>query len=139
MNTSNPKTMQPSDFEVNKTWLAYRINSAPINVDQKEIDLYVLQDAASMFLFGNAFSTVGSDSPEIKEVEKLLRSAHAKRDEWPSELLLPGNPGNDNSFAKAAHKHGVKVRGVPESQLSFYIKDTQEAYEDFLGRSEGDA
>ena len=139
MNTSNPKTMQPSDFEVNQTWLAYRINSAPINVDHKEVDLYVLQDAASMFLFGNVFAAAGTDYPEIKEVEKLLHSAYAKRNEWPTDLLLPGNPGSDNSFAMVARKHGVKVRGVPESQLSFYIKDTQEAYEDFLGGSEGDA
>ena len=139
MNTLNPKTMQPSDFEINKTWLAYRINSAPINVDHKEVDLYVLQDAASMFLFGNAFAAAGTDFPGIKEVEKLLHSAYSKRGEWPTELLLPGNPGNDNSFAKAAHRHGVKVRGVPESRLSLYIKDTQEAYEDYLWRSEGDA
>ena len=139
MNTLNPKTMQPSDFEVNQTWLAYRINSAPINVEHKEVDLYVLQDAASMFLFGNAFAAAGTDYPEIKEVEKLLNSAYAKRNEWPTELLLPGNPGSDNALVKFARKHGVKVRGVPESQLSLYIKDTQEAYEDFLGGSESDA
>ena len=139
MKAPNPKTLQPRDYQVNETWLAYRINSAPINVDHKEIDLYVLQDAASMFLFGNVFAAAGTDFPEIMQVEKLLSSAHAKRDQWPIELLLPGNPGQDNSFVIAAGKHEVKVRGVPESQLSFYIKDTQEAYEDFLGSSEGDA
>ena len=139
MKTPNPKTLQPRDFQVNQTWLAYRINSAPINVDHKEIDLYVLQDAASMFLFGNVFATAGTDFPEITQVEKLLSSAHAKRDQWPTELLLPGNPRKDNSFVIAAGQQGVKVRSVPESQLSFYIKDTQEAYEDFLGSSEGDA
>ena len=139
MKTPNPKTLQPRDFQVNKAWLAYRINSAPINVDHKEIDIYILQDAASMFLFGNVFAAAGTDFPDIIQVEKLLDSAHAKRDQWPTELLLPGKPGNDNSFVIAACKHGIKVRGVPESQLSFYIKDTQEAYEDFLGSSKGDA
>jgi len=131
--------MQPRDFTVNKTWLAYRINSLPIVVEDKEVDLYVLQDAASMFLFGNAFAPVGSDCPTLKEAERLMGSAQAKRDEWPNELLLPGKIETENSFAKVARHYGVIVRHVPESQLSFYIKDTQQGYEEFLGRGENDA
>jgi hypothetical protein len=138
MNTPIPRTLQPDDFIVNQTWLAYRINSTPLTVENQEIDLYVLQDAGSMFLFGNAFAPAGSGYPAAEDVERLLNSAHEKRDEWPSELLLPGNPGRDNSFAQVAQRYGVRVRNVPESQLSFYIKDTQKAYEEFLGRGDGD-
>jgi hypothetical protein len=134
MKTPQQQTMQPKDFRVNQTWLAYRINRAPLNVGGQEINLYVLQDAASMFLFGNAFAPAGSDWPPAREVEKLLDSAYAKKDEWPSELVLPGNPEPENSFAMAARNRGINVRNVPESQLSFYIKDTQEAYEEFLTR-----
>jgi hypothetical protein len=131
--------MQPSDFRVNQTWLAYRINRAPLKVEGQAIDLYVLQDAASMFLFGNAFAPDGSDCPDLKEVRKLMGTAHAKRDEWPSELILAGSHGQENSFIKVAHEHGVAIRTVPESQMSFYIKDTQEAYEEFFARGESDA
>ena len=139
MNKSLPRTLQPGHFAVNRTWLAYRINSVPLIVENREVDLYVLQDAASMFLFGNAFAPAGAACPEVSEAERLLESAHTKRHEWPAELFLPGNPGLDNSFSIIANKHGVSIRNVPESQLSFYIKDTQEGYEEFLGRGESDA
>ena len=131
--------MQPSDFRVNETWLAYRINQAPMQIEGQDVDLYVLQDAASMFLFGNLFAPHGADYPDAEEIEKLMMSAHKKRDEWPVELFLPGSHLSDNSFAKIAQKHGICIRSVPESQMSFYIKDTQEAYEDFLPRNTGDA
>ena len=139
MSKTKPKTMQPSDFEVNRTWLVYRINQAPIQVEGQEIDLYILQDAGSMFIFGNVFAEHGSDYPKADEVQKLLLSAHSRKDEWPDELLLPGAPAPENSFIKVAKKHGIKARAVPESQMSFYIKDTQEAYEEFLSRDAGDA
>ena len=131
--------MQPSDFQVNQTWLAYRINQAPLLVEGNAIDLYVLQDAASMFLFGNAFAAPGADCPDVKEVEKLLGSAYKKGSAWPSELVLPGTHRADNAFIKAAQQHGIAVRSVPESQMSFYIKDTQEAYEEFFTRGYSDA
>ena len=139
MTKPKPKTMQPGDFQVNSTWLAYRINTAPMQVEGQAIDLYVLQDAASMFLFGNVFAPHGADYPDANEVEKLMASAHGNRDEWPSELILPGTHGPDNSFVKVAKKHGVAVRSVPESHMSFYIKDTQESYEQFLSRGTSDA
>ena len=139
MKTSKPKTLQPGDFQVNNTWLAYRINAAPIQVERQAIDLYVLQDAASMFLYGNVFAPHGADYPEASEVEKLMESAHAKRNEWPSEILLPGAHDPSNSFVKVAKQFGITVRFVPESQMSFYIKDTQEGYEEFLSRGTSDA
>ena len=131
--------MQPDQFQVNQTWLAYRINVAPMQVEGKAIDLYVLQDAASMFLFGNAFAPHGADGPAIEDVQKLLESARRKRNEWPTELVLPGKHGPANSFIQVAKREGVFVRTVPESHMSFYIKDTQEAYEQFLSRGDSDA
>ena len=131
--------MQPGDFQVNQTWLAYRINQTPLRIEGRPIDLYVLQDAASMFLFGNAFAPHGADFPDQKEVEKLMTSAYERRSEWPSELVLPGTYRSENSFIKVAKKHGIAVRSVPESQMSFYIKDTQEAYEEFFSRGGGNA
>ena len=139
MTTKSPKTLQPKDFQVNRTWLAYRVNRVPLITEGQEIDLYVLQDAASMYLFGNAFAPFGTDCPPLQDVENLLKSAYARKSEWPSELVLPGKPGLENSFSKAARSFGIVVRSVPESHLSFYINDTQEAYEEFLARDEGDA
>lgn len=51
-------TMHPRDFEVNQTWLAFRVNQRPLLAEGQEFDIFVLQDAASMFIFGNAFAAV---------------------------------------------------------------------------------
>jgi hypothetical protein len=134
MPAPKPKAMHPRDFKVNGSWLAYCINRAPIHVDGQEIDLYILQDAASMYIFGNAFAPRGSDYPSEADVEKLMRSAHEKNEEWPIEIVLPGVPDATNSFAKVAKQHGIAVRTVPESQMSIYIKDAQDSYEEFLLR-----
>ena len=131
--------MKPSDFQVNRTWLAYRINQSPLHAEEQEIDLYVLQDAASMFLFGNVFAPHGAESPDLKDAHELMELAFAKKNEWPSELILPGRPARENSFAQVAKEHGVVVRSVAESQLSYFIKDVQESYEEFLARDNGDA
>ena len=136
---TTPRTMQPSDFQVNQTWLAFKITKAPLQVEGQAVDLYVLQDAGSMFLFGHALAPHGEDYPPIGEAKRLMASAYAKRNEWPSELVLPGRRAPDNSFAKVAAQNGVAQRFVPESQMSLYIKDTQESYEEFLGRGESDA
>ena len=124
---------------MNDTWLAYRINRGPLLVEGQAIDLYILQDAASMFIFGNVFAPHGADHPTYEEVERLLTTAYEKRDAWPSELVLPGTHGSDNSFIKVAQQNGFAVRSVPESQMSFYIKDAQEGYEEFLSRGTSDA
>jgi hypothetical protein len=139
MAKSTPRTLQSGDFQVNRTWLAYRINQAPVHAEGYEVDIYVLQDAASMYLFGNAFAPHGTEFPDLEAVERLMDGAYSKKNEWPSELLLPGTPGRENTFSKVAREHDILVRSVPESQLSFFIKDVQESYEHFLSRTEGDA
>ena len=139
MSKSSLRTMQPSDYQVNKTWLAYRINTTPLQVEGQAIDLYVLQDAASMFLFGNAFAPSGTAYPPAEEVEQLMVSARDKKNKWPSELVLLGNPVPENTFAAVARRHGIAVRFVPGSQMSLYITDTQKAYQEFLFPDASDA
>lgn len=90
-------------------------------------------------LFSETLSPRTDLNPNAEEVEKLLLSAHSRKGEWPVELLLPGVPAAENSFIKVAKQDGLKARAVPESQMSFYIKDTQEAYEEFLSRGAGGA
>lgn len=70
---------------------------------------------------------------------KLLERAWAHRQEWPEELVLLGKPSEENGFVRAATGTGVAVRAVPEASLSFYIKDVQEAFEEYFRKgSAGD-
>jgi hypothetical protein len=127
-----PKTLLPEDFEHNQAWLVFRINQAPIQVPDQEFDIYVLQDAASMLVFGQVFATHGEDEFIANEVVQLMNLAHSKAQEWPNELILPGVPRANNPFVALARHHKISVRSVSESELSFYIKDVQEGFEAFF-------
>jgi hypothetical protein len=126
--------MQPSDFLPNGTWLAFRMNRLPVVNKDGEFDIFVLQDAGSMFLFGTAFAAPGAEAPPKKEVTRLFRSAWSHRQEWAQELLLVGNPSTKNAFVRAAREQGLRVRAVAEARMSFYIKDVQSSFEEYAAR-----
>lgn len=129
-------TMRPEDFRVNGTWLAFRVNQFPIQAEGAARDIFVLQDAASMFIFGTALARPDAQAPSQSDVNELLQRAWARREEWPEELVVPGRPSGENGFVRAAAAVGVALRAVPEARLSFYIKDAQSAFEEFFRREQ---
>lgn len=130
--------MHPRDFEVNQTWLAFRVNQRPIVAEGQELDIFMLQDAASMFIFGNAFAAHEDEAPALAEVSHLLHQAWARQQTWPAELVLAGKPSRTNAFASVARQLGIRVRSVPEAQMSFYIKDVQSSLEEYFRRGAED-
>ena len=126
--------MHPNDFEPNSTWLAFRMNRRPVVTGEGEFDVFVLQDAGSMFIFGTALAPVSAEAPSQQEVAGLLQDAWSQRQEWPQELLLVGKPSTTNALAKEARKHGLVVRSVAEARMSFYITDVQSAFEEYAAR-----
>lgn len=124
--------MHPRDFNVGATWLAFRINQRPISTSDGQHDVFVLQDAGSMFIFGTAFAEHDAEAPPEVDAEALLRRGWEHRNEWPRELVLVGRPSSENAFIRAAATIGVPVRTVPEASLSLYIKDVQEAFEEYF-------
>lgn len=139
MPTRRPRTMHPSHFTVNRTWLAFRMNQHAIKADGEDFDIFVLQDAASMFIFGNAFALHGAASPAETDAAVLMERAWAQKQEWPEEIVLPGEASSDNSFVRIAKRNAIVVRSVPEAQMSFYIKDVWGAFEKVLAqRTPGD-
>jgi hypothetical protein len=100
-----------------------------------EFDIFVMQDAASMFIFGTAFAPQGADGPPKQDVARLFGQAWSHQKEWPEELILAGRPSTDNTFATIAGKQGIAVRAVAEARISFYIKDVQSSFEEFAARA----
>ena len=135
MATSRKKSMKPENFRVNGTWLAFRINQRPLQAGDEAHDIFVLQDAGSMFIFGTALVPHEAEAPSSSEVDSLLEGAWSHRQEWPEELVLPGKPSAGNTFVEAAVSRGVAVRAVSEASMSFYIRDVQSAFEEYF--SEG--
>ncbi len=131
--------MKPKEFRVNATWLAFRINQRPLQSEDGAHDVFVLQDAGSMFIFGTAFAPEEAEAPPRIEVDRLLQDAWAHRQEWPDELVLAGKPSSENAFVRAAAAVGLPVRTVAEASMSFYITDVQRAFEEYFERGGGDA
>ena len=132
MSRAAQSRMTPEAFEVNRTWLAFRINQRPIESGDGAHDIFVLQDAGSMFIFGTALGAANADGPPEAEAESLLQRAWSHREEWPEELIVPGHASGGNAFSRVAARIGITVRAVPEAKLSFYIKDVQTAFEEYL-------
>ena len=126
------RLMDPRDFEVNRTWLAFRMNQVPVSAEDGAFDIFVLQDAASMFLFGTALAPHSAECPSREAVTALLQQGWAERQEWPQELVLPGKPSRKNAFVSVAREHGISVRSVAEARMSFYIKDVQSSFEEHV-------
>jgi hypothetical protein len=126
--------MKPRDFEVNRTWLAFRATQKPIAIGGAAFDIFVLQDAASMYILGHAFAPHGAECPPEAEVEKLMEQAWSQNEEWPEELVLPETPSPDNSFVRVANRNGVAVRAVAASRISHYVRDVRTSLGQFIRR-----
>jgi len=119
---------------VNQCWLVIKASDAPISTEEEGLfDVYVLQDAASMYLFGSVFTPFGSgDAPE-EEVDSLFQGAWRVKREWAKRLLLPDSIPSPNSFALVAKRNGIPVEIVPESTLASYIDDVQDGFREHFG------
>ncbi|MDQ2735771.1 MAG: hypothetical protein M3Y55_12485 [Pseudomonadota bacterium] len=101
----------------------------------EECDIFVLQDAASMFIFGNAFAPHGAESPSMESVARLLEQGRSHRQEWPEELVIPGKPSRKNAFVSAARERGIPIRSVAEARMSVCITDVQSSFEEHMERN----
>ena len=126
--------LHPKQVAVNEVWLAIRATRTPVLVDDVPNHVYVVQDAGSMFVFGNAFAPAGDESPSAGDAALVLTQAWQTKREWPKKLLIPGTNSKNNGFAAAAELNKVQVEFVPERELSLYIDDLQTSYEAFIAR-----
>ena len=132
--------LEPSQFRVNQAWLVHLANRTPISIEGVPVAVYVLQDAGSMFLFGNVFAPWNGGSPRPAEAVALLKRAWAKKQQWPEKLLLPDTGVPVQAFAAAASSCGIPSEVLPASVFSVYSTEVQQAYEEHFGKpNAGDA
>jgi len=132
--------MHPKEFVVNEAWIALKATEAPIRVEHDLVDVFVLMDAASMYMFATRMASLGTGSPSIKDASAMLQAGWKKKHEWPKTVVLPDTLPSDNTFAVAARKKGLPVRVVPESDLAVYVEDVRQAFHEHFGPgTRGDA
>ena len=124
---------------MNDAWLVIRATLEPVLVDDVPSHVYIVQDAASMYIFGNTFAPADAQSPSAGDAALVLTQAWQKKRTWPKKLIIPGTISEKNGFAAAAKLNKVQVELVQPSEATIYIQDVQSAYAEFIARDAGDA
>jgi len=96
-------------------------------------DVYVLQDAASMYIFGTVLFPTGSGTGPQDEVDALFQNAWRGTRAWAKRVVLSNRNPLVRSFAVAAEHNGIAVEYVPESLLDFYTSDVQGGFSEHFG------
>lgn len=125
--------LHPSQFTVNQCWLIVKASDAPVVTREGLFDVYVVQDAASMYLFGTVFTPSGRGNASTEEFNSLLERAWGKKREWPKRLLVPDSIPSPNPFSVVAKRHGIPVEIVSASALTIYINDVQSGFREYFG------
>jgi hypothetical protein len=119
---------------VNECWLVVQASRTPVRTDEDgAFDVYVLQDAASMYIFGTVLVSAGSSAAREEEIDELFQSAWRGKHAWPKRLVLSNSNPLVSSFAVAAERNGIAVEYVPNSALAVYTKDVQAGFSEHFG------
>lgn len=106
----------PKQFKVNEAWIVLRANDIPLLVQKKPYFCYVLMDAASAYVLGQALAP-GNEAPSEFEVEALFLKAWQSKNEWAQQLIVTTEEEAQGVFALCAEGKGMRVEVIPISQL----------------------
>ncbi len=119
--------LHPNQFEVNDTWIAFRLNDEPIQTKDGSFNCICLMDAASCFILGNAMVPAHELEPSQLEARRLLEAGWAHKKEMPKTLFVPEGQFSNDLSAEATLK-GIDVVSVREDQLLVFIGDARQLF-----------
>ena len=82
--------LHPKQFEVNETWIAFRLNDAPIRTERDgDFNCIALMDAASCFILSSEFIPATAAEPTQAAFRRLLKDAKRHKQQLPRTLFVP--------------------------------------------------
>lgn len=120
--------IQHNQFRVNEAWIACRLQTLDTVVDDP-LDLYILLDAASGYIFGHLL--VLDEVPSAEGTQALFRKAYETKRQWPTKLIATKLDPALDVFRAQADAAGFALEVVPEPYLEDIILPIQESYEAF--------
>ena len=128
--------LTPDQFRVNEVWIAVRVNEAFLFVKDEPYDIYVLMDAASVYVLGHVLSRVVDEAPPEKDVEALFKKAWEAKNQWAEKLIVTEDSIAENVFRTHAEKNGLSFEIVPLSDLEPIVGPLKESFaSDFIGNA----
>ena len=131
--------LHPQQFEVNETWIAFRLNNAPVRTElDGDFNCIALMDAASCFILGTEFVPVTVAEPTQAQLRRLFKTAQRHKQQLPKTLLVPREDVADLMTREAAHQN-IDVVRVPERELLIFIGEARQGFAERFGNLRGDA
>ena len=125
--------LHPSQFQINATWIAFKLNDAPIEAGADgDFNLIALMDAASCFMLSSGLVPAAQAGPSTMEVKRLLKQASAHNKNLPKMLYVPTELNAPHLKAEA-ERQKVTVIGIPEDQLLVFIGEAREGFKERFG------
>jgi len=131
--------LHPQQFEVNETWIAFRLNNAPVRTElDGDFNCIALMDAASCFILGTEFVPVTVAEPTQAQLRRLFKTAQRHKQQLPKTLLVPREDVADLMTREAAHQN-IDVVRVPEIELLIFIGEARQGFAERFRNLRGDA
>ncbi len=125
--------LHPSQFKINATWIAFKLNDAPIETGADgDFNLIALMDAASCFILSSGLVPARQAGPSTMEVKRLLKQASAHKKNLPKMLYVPTELTAPNLKVEA-ERQKVMVVSIPEDQLLVFIGEAREGFKERFG------
>ena len=127
--------IHPNQFKVNETWIAFKLNDAPIITDRDgDFNMIALMDAASCFILSTLSVSAMAEQLTELESKELLEKGWIHKQELPKTLIIP-NHQVANLLQIEAESQGITVVRVPEDQLMLFIGEARTGFKEHLGGS----
>lgn len=119
----------PSQFQVNEAWIAFKLNDAPVVTEvDGDFNVLALMDAASCMILGTEFVRADSSEPSHLESKRLLKSGYSHKQQFPKKLFIPTNQAADLLSVEAERNKIIVVR-VPEELLLIFLGEAREGFQ----------
>jgi tetratricopeptide (TPR) repeat protein len=121
--------IQHNHFRVNEVWIACRLRTLD-TVAGEPVDLYILMDAASGYVFGHLL--VIDEVPSTEDTQALFANAYTSKREWPLKLIVAKLDPALPVFQAQADAAGITLEVIPTTYLEDIIRPIQESYDGFM-------
>jgi hypothetical protein len=120
--------LHPRQFEVNETWIAFRLNNALIRTERDgNFNCIALMDAASCFILSSKFIPAAASEPSRVQFRHLLKDAKRHTQQLPRTFFVPREDLADR-MALEGTQQSIEVVRVPESELLIFIGEAREGF-----------
>jgi tetratricopeptide (TPR) repeat protein len=97
-------------FRPGEAWLTFRVDCL---VADNPVDVYLLIDLASTYIFGVAIAQ--EELPDEKEVHNLMQKGYKTKKAWPKVFFCPKNDPAEKIFRKQTEGKGITFQVEPLS------------------------